>query len=331
MNQAGADKAAHDYSFWVKLASSCAVFAAISMILVKIWAWYVTDSASMLASLTDSVFDVAASLINFFVIRYALMPADEDHKFGHGKAESLAGLAQSAFIFGSGLLLVLHAVDALKSPQPLNRPELAIYATLFSVFMTLALVMVQRIAIARTRSLAVRADSLHYQSDLLMNSAVLVALWLSTQGYFAMDAWFAIGIALYLMWGAWGIAKDSADTLMDKEMPEDIVRQVEQIANAHPHVHGIHDIRTRQSGRTIFVQFHLELDDDLKLVDAHGIADKVEAAVVREIPDAQVLIHQDPLSVAKKNGVHKAPSDDKNDEATPTVTRPSQSHQKTSE
>lgn len=293
------------YGYWVKLASSFTLLAAMSMILVKTWAWYRTDSAVMLASLTDSFFDVAASLINFFVLRYALMPPDEDHKFGHGKAESLAGLAQSAFIFGSALLLILHSVDQLKYPTALNRPELAVYATIFSVFMTLVMVSVQRLAIRRTNSVALKGDSLHYQSDLLMNLAVLLALWLSSQGYLAMDGWFAIGIALYLMWGARDIGLQSMATLMDKELPEEYSAQIEEIVRADPRVHGVHDIRTRQSGRTIFIQFHLELDDNLKLVDAHDITVKVEEAVSRQIPEAEVLIHQDPISVTlpEKNPV----------------------------
>ncbi|WP_088331478.1 cation diffusion facilitator family transporter [Lacimicrobium sp. SS2-24] len=287
------------YAFWVKLASTFALVAAFSMILVKIWAWYVTNSATMLASLTDSVFDVVASVINFFVIRYALMPADDDHKFGHGKAESLAGLAQSAFIFGSAMLLIFHSVDRLKDPAPLNQPILAVYATLFSVVMTLILVAVQRLAIRRTNSVAIKADSLHYQSDLLMNLAVLLALWLTTQGWLSMDGWFAIGIAVYLMWGARSIAMESANALMDKELPQEYTDTIEQVALANPKVHGVHDIRTRQSGRNIFVQFHLELDDNLKLVDAHDITVKVEEAVNRKIPEAEVLIHQDPVSVAQ--------------------------------
>ncbi|GAA0357790.1 cation diffusion facilitator family transporter [Bowmanella denitrificans] len=289
------------YSYWVRLASSFALFAAFCMILVKIWAWYRTDSAAMLASLTDSFFDVAASVINFFVIRYALMPADDDHRFGHGKAESLAGLAQAAFIFGSALLLVLHSVDRLKNPIPLQQPMLAVYATLFTVVMTLALVGVQRMAIRRTRSVAIRADSLHYQSDLLMNLAVLLALWLSTQGYLSMDAWFAIGIALYLMWGAKGIVQESANALMDKELPESFSEQIMALATAHPKVHGVHDIRTRQAGRTIFIQFHLELDDNLRLLEAHDITVWVENKVKDAIPEAEVLIHQDPVSVTAES------------------------------
>lgn len=289
------------YGFWVKLATTLALVAATSMIVVKVIAWYQTDSATMLASLTDSIFDVMASVINFFVVRYALMPADDDHRFGHGKAESLAGLAQAAFIIGSALLLIFHSIDRLKNPHPVSRPELAIYATIFSVVITLLLVLVQRIAICKTQSVALKADSMHYQSDLLMNMAVLLAIWLTTAGFSSVDGWFAIGIAIYLIWGAREIAMESAAALMDKELPADFTQQIEQIVKQQPLVYGVHDIRTRQSGMTKFVQFHLELNDDMSLFDAHRISDKVEADIMAAIPEADVLIHQDPISVVKKD------------------------------
>ncbi|WP_416307051.1 cation diffusion facilitator family transporter [Neptunicella sp. SCSIO 80796] len=288
------------YSFWVRLATSLALIIAGSMILVKMWAWYQTDSATMLASLSDSIFDVAASVINFFVIRYALMPADDDHRFGHGKAESLAGLAQAAFILGSALLLIFHSLERIKNPHPVSRPELAIYATLFSVVVTLLLVIVQRIAIKKTQSVALKADSMHYQSDLLMNLAVLVAIGMTMTGYSSVDGWFAIGIALYLVWGAREIAMESAAALMDKELPSEFTLQIEQIVKQHPLVYGVHDIRTRQSGATKFVQFHLELNDNMSLFDAHRVSDKVEADIVAAVPEADVLIHQDPISVVNK-------------------------------
>ncbi|MFC7000362.1 cation diffusion facilitator family transporter [Pseudobowmanella zhangzhouensis] len=189
------------YQFWTRLASSAAVIAALCMITIKAIAWYMSDSAAMLASLTDSVFDVAASIINFFVLRYALLPADDDHRFGHGKAESLAGLAQAAFIMGSAMLLILHSIDRLKHPQPIDNGELAVYATIASVVITLALVALQIVAVQRTNSVAIKADSMHYRSDLLMNLAILLSLWLTMQGYYSVDGWFAIGIALYLIWG----------------------------------------------------------------------------------------------------------------------------------
>ncbi|MBC3767629.1 cation diffusion facilitator family transporter [Neptunicella marina] len=291
---------AEQYGFWVKLATTLALVVAGSMIFVKVYAWYRTDSASMLASLSDSIFDVAASMINFFVIRYAIMPADDDHRFGHGKAESLAGLAQAAFITGSAMLLIFHSVDRIKDPHALHQPQLAIYATLFSVVMTLLLVVVQRIAIQRTNSVAIKADSMHYQSDLLMNLAVLLAIWLSTSGYPQLDGWFAIGIAVYLIWGAKSIALESSQALMDKQLPDAFTQQVERIIRSHPAVLGVHDIRSRQSGMMTFVQFHLELQDDLSLFDAHAISENIEESISAQFENIEVLIHKDPVSVVKR-------------------------------
>lgn len=288
------------YGFWVRLASAFAVIAAASMILVKLYAWYQTDSAAMLASLTDSFFDVTASIINFFVIRYALMPADQEHRFGHGKAESLAGLAQAAFILGSAVLLILHSVERIKNPHPIQRPEIAVYATIFAIVITLLLVVVQYQALKRTQSVAIKADSLHYRGDILMNLGVLLAVWLSSIGYNSVDGWMAIGVALYLIWSAREIALESAAALMDKELPEQFTQQITSIVKQHPLVYGVHDIRTRQSGPTKFIQFHLELHDQMSLFEAHEVADKVEASIIREIPEAEVLIHQDPISVVNK-------------------------------
>lgn len=287
------------YQFWTRLASSAAVIAALCMITIKAIAWYMSDSAAMLASLTDSVFDVAASIINFFVLRYALLPADDDHRFGHGKAESLAGLAQAAFIMGSAMLLILHSIDRLKHPQPIDNGELAVYATIASVVITLALVALQIVAVQRTKSVAIKADSMHYRSDLLMNLAILLSLWLTMQGYYSVDGWFAIAIALYLIWGAKDIALESAAALMDKELPPEFTADIERIVCAHPRVHGVHAVRTRQAGHTKFVQLHLELDDKMPLLEAHGITDAVEEAIMRAYPEADVLIHQDPISIVR--------------------------------
>ena len=289
-----------NYQFWLKLTSTLAVFAAASMIVVKIYAWYQTDSATMLASLTDSIFDIAASIINFFVLRYALTPADDDHRFGHGKAESLAGLAQATFIMGSAMLLAFHSVERIKNPLPIVRPELAIYASIFSIVVTFLLVLVQRMAIKRTHSVAIKADSLHYQSDLLMNIAVMLALYLSTLGMYWSDGVFAIGIALYLVWGAKGIFLEAGAALMDKELPAELTQQIEDIVKQQPKARGVHAIRTRQSGHTKFIQMHLELDDNLTLLQAHQITVAVEQAIEAEIPGADVSIHQDPVSVVNQ-------------------------------
>lgn len=295
MNNSGNEK----YSYWVRFASSAAIFAAFSMILVKGYAWLNTDSASILASLTDSVFDIAASVVNFFAVRYALTPADDDHRFGHGKAESLAGLFQSAFITGSALLLIFHSLGQISHPNHVENISVGLAAIYFSIFVTLLLVVVQTYALKHTSSIAIKADSLHYKGDLLMNVGVLAALYLTQLGYASIDSWIAISIAMYLFYGAYIVGKESVQSLMDKELPSEDEQRILHIAQNMPLVKGVHDIRTRQSGGTVFIQMHLELDDNLILLDAHDVSDNVEAALEDVYPSSDILIHLDPVSVVR--------------------------------
>lgn len=289
-----------EYSYWVRFASSAAIVAAFSMIIVKGYAWLYTDSASVLASLTDSVFDVAASIVNFFAVRYALTPADDDHRFGHGKAESLAGLFQSAFITGSALLLIFHSIGRLSNPQSIENISLGLSAIYISIFITLLLVVLQTFALKKTGSIAIKADSLHYKGDLFMNVGVLIALYLTQIGYSFLDSWIAIGIAVYLFYGAYEVGTESVQSLMDKELSNDDQQTIMSIAQNTPLVKGVHGVRTRQSGGTIFIQLHLELDDELSLFDAHDVSDKVEAALENAYPYSDILIHLDPVSVVRK-------------------------------
>jgi len=294
------NKSNNDYSYWVRFASSAAIVAAFSMILVKGYAWLNTDSASVLASLTDSVFDVAASIVNFFAVRYALTPADDDHRFGHGKAESLAGLFQSAFITGSALLLIFHSVGRISHPQNIDNISLGLAAIYFSIFITLLLVVIQTFALKKTGSIAIKADSLHYKGDLLMNVGVLFALYLTQFGYSFLDSWIAIAIALYLFYGAYEVGSESVQSLMDKELSNDDQQTIMSIAQNIPLVKGIHGVRTRQSGGTVFIQLHLELEDDMSLLDAHDVSEKVEAALENAYPFSDILIHLDPVSIVRK-------------------------------
>lgn len=285
------------YSYWVRVASSAAIVAAFSMILVKGYAWLNTDSASVLASLTDSVFDVAASIVNFFAVRYALTPADDDHRFGHGKAESLAGLFQSAFISGSAVLLIFHSVGQFSHSQRIENISLGLNAIYFSIFVTLLLVVLQMIALKKTSSIAIKADSLHYKGDLFMNVGVLIALYLTQSGYASVDSWIAITIAVYLFYGAYQVGNESIQSLMDKELSSDDQEKITAIAQNTALVKGVHGVRTRQSGGTVFIQLHLELDDHLILLDAHDISDNVEVQLKNAYPNSDVLIHLDPISI----------------------------------
>lgn len=288
------------YSRWVTLASMAAVTTATLLILGKLIAWLMTDSSSLLASLTDSFMDISASLINLLAIRYALAPADEEHRFGHGKAESLAGLVQSAFISGSALLLVMHGISSMLNQVPVVRLEAGIWVSVGSIVLTLLLVSFQGFVIRKTNSVAIKADMLHYRSDLLLNGGVLVALVLAGQGWYWADGLFAILIGLFLVWGAGHIGYESVQALLDRQLPAEEQARIMALCCAVEGVHGVHDLRTRQSGPTRFVQLHLELDDQIPLVKAHQIADEAELAVRQAFEQMDVIIHMDPISVLTK-------------------------------
>lgn len=289
-----------EYQRLVKLASWGPLLAVSVLIVSKLYAWIMTGSASIMATLTDSVLDIGASGISFFVIRYALEPADDEHRFGHGKAESLAGLAQAAFICGSSLLLVFHAIGRLSQPAYLQHYAIGMWVAAFSIVVTLVLVLFQQWVVKQTNSVAIKADSLHYKGDLLLNAAVLLAIWLANKGVAYVDALFAILIALYLMYNAWTVAHESADSLMDKELSDEEHQKILELALNHPKVSGVHEFRTRQAGHTKFIQMHLEMDDSLTLYEAHLISEEVELALAAEFGEVDVIIHEDPESQSER-------------------------------
>lgn len=284
-----------DHGRLLRLATYASVATAVVLILGKLGAWLLTGSVSVLASLVDSLMDAGASLINLFAVRYALTPADEAHRFGHGKAEPLAGLAQAAFIGGSAVFLILYAVDRIRHPQPLAELGVGIAVMVFAIVTTLGLLLVQRHVIRRTGSTAIRADSLHYQTDLLTNVSVIFALALAAFGWPGVDPIFAIGIALYIFYSAGQIAFEALQLLMDRELPDEDRERIRSLALRHPEVRGMHDLRTRRSGLLVIIQLHLDLDRDLPLHRAHAIGDETAQAIREAFPDADVTIHHDPV------------------------------------
>lgn len=281
-----------------RLAAAASVSVAAVLIIAKISAWLATGSVSLLSTLIDSLLDLAASLVNLVAIRQALQPADREHRFGHGKAEPLAGLAQAAFIAGSAGFLLFHAGERLINPTPISNSVIGYAVMAFSMALTLVLVMFQRFVTRRTGSIAIRADALHYAVDLLTNAGVILAVVLSTQfGWLVADPLIAVAIALFILNGARGILKRSLDLLMDRELPETDRERIREVAKGHPGVIDVHDIRTRCTGTDTFVQLHLEMDPSLTLLDAHTIGDQVMRGVQQVIPGAEVLIHQDPHGI----------------------------------
>lgn len=282
----------------MRLATYASVGTASTLIAVKLVAWAMTGSVALLSTLIDSSLDAAASLINLWAVRHALTPADHEHRFGHGKAEPLAGLGQAAFIVGSGALLLAQAVNRLQHPVPVTNADIGTGVMVFSMALTICLVWFQKYVLRRTRSVAISADSLHYTGDVLMNGAVIVSLMLGQfLGWTSADPLFAIAIGAYLLWNAWTIALGSLDMLMDRELPEEDRARIRELTLAVPNVRGMHDLRTRLSGQQGFIQLHLALDDHLPLIKAHAIADQVEAAILAAFPHCDVLIHQDPASL----------------------------------
>jgi ferrous-iron efflux pump FieF len=280
---------------WATYASTA---TAALLIAVKLAAWGATGSMALLSTLIDSVLDLAASALNLMAVHHALQPADNEHRFGHGKAEALAGLGQAAFITGSGGLLLIEAGGRVINPAPIAHGEWGIGVMVFSILATMALVAFQRHVIARTGSLAISADSLHYAGDVLINLSVIISLLLAMgPGWTVADPLFAMAIAAWLLFNAWNIMRGSLDTLMDHELPEADRERIRAIAGGHPGALSFHDLRTRTSGRQGFIQLHLELPGDLPLVQAHRIADDVEMAIRAEFPSFEVIIHEDPAGL----------------------------------
>lgn len=279
----------------MSLATYAATGVAVFLVVIKFLAFIVTGSVALLGSLIDSLLDGIASIINMIAVRHSLQPADHEHRFGHGKAEAIAGLGQAAFIIGSALFLVFESISRLYRPEPVSAGYVGLAVIVFSICLTVGLVAFQKYVVDRTGSVAISADSLHYRGDLFMNVAVLAALFLSSFGGWPQaDPVFAIGIAGYIGYSAWQIFSISYDQLMDRELPDADRDKIRTIAIGHDDVVSLHDLRTRKSGTDVFIQLHLELDPNMTLLDAHTVADQVEESVKQVFPDAQVLIHQDP-------------------------------------
>jgi len=279
----------------VKYASYASVVVACILILAKFFAWQVTGALSLQASLIDSVLDGLASLLNMFAIREAHRPPDAEHRFGHGKIEAIGALAQSIFIFGSASWLFYEAGNRFLHPESVEEAGIGLGVMGFSIVLTLALVLYQKHVFKRTHSIAIQADSIHYQSDLFINISVIIALLGSRfNGMSFLDPLIGTGIAAYILYTAWKVVAQSFDILIDREFSQEDRQKIIQLVLNHPQVLGYHDLRTRSSGTQKFIQIHLEMDGDLTLKTAHKISLEVILKIQQAFPYTEVLIHEDP-------------------------------------
>ena len=285
----------HAHGDLTNRAAIASVTMALFLLALKIFAAAETGSVALLASLADTGFDVLASVLTLFSVRYAAMPADDDHRFGHGKAEALSALLQVVLITVSAILIGWRAIVRLGEQEQTSHPEYGIGVSVIAIIATLGLLAYQRHVVRKTGSVAIQADHVHYQSDLLLNLAVIIAIVLDTMlNVRGADPLFGIAIAAWLMWGAYRAARIALDQLLDREWPEEKRERFIEVALRHPELRGIHDMRTRSSGVHDFCQFHVWVDPNMTVKEAHRIMDEVEQALMDEFPGVEVLIHPDP-------------------------------------
>jgi ferrous-iron efflux pump FieF len=282
----------------VRSAGLASVTVALTLVIIKIWAWLATGSVALLGSLADSGLDLLASTMTLIAVRFALEPADREHRFGHGKLEAIAGLAQSFVILASAAYVGLEAVVRLIEPAPVEAPFVGIVVMLISLGLTILLVTYQNYVVRQTSSLAISADALHYRADVFMNLAVLVAIGMSSWlGWYRADPILGLLVVLIILASIRAIVLQALDVLLDRELPVEVRTKILAIAHRHEAVLGVHDLRTRTSGTHEFIQFHLELRPEIKLTRAHEICDEVETAVKQDFPRADVMIHADPFGL----------------------------------
>jgi ferrous-iron efflux pump FieF len=276
-------------------AAVASVAVAVLLLGLKAWAAYTTGSMAMLGSLADTGLDVIASLVTLTGVRIAALPADSDHRFGHGKAEALVALVQVVLIATSALWIAFRSVERLMAGSETRSTEIGIGVSVVAMAATLLLIAYQRTVVARTGSVAIAADRAHYQSDLLLNISVIAALVLDQYAdLLGADAVFGLLIAAWLLFGAWRSAGHAVNQLMDKEWPEDERAAFLAAATEYPELAGLHDLRTRSSGSHHFVQFHVWVPGEWTVREAHDRLDAVEEALQARFPRTEILIHLDP-------------------------------------
>ena len=282
----------------VKSASIASLLVASTLIVLKYYAWVTTSSVSMLGSLADSLIDFLASVFVFIAITYSFLPADEKHRFGYGKSEGLAAFIQSLLIGISGIYVFIEAIKRLLNPSQINQPNIAIWIILVSIVLTIALIMYQRYVVKKSQSMAIESDQYHYLTDTFINLSVLFSIVITGWTRFTfIDAVVGLLISGVVLYTAFILLKKSFKILLDQEIQSSHRDQIRKIALQHPQVLGFHDLRTRDTGRKYIIQFHLELDPKMSLLESHRITDEVTDNILDVYPNSELIIHTDPLGI----------------------------------
>ena len=284
----------------MKLSTYITVAGVSLIILAKLYGWFATESVTILASLVDSLLDICVSIMNLLALHYALQPADKQHRFGHGKLEDITVFSQAVFFGFSGVFLIFEASKRIFHPndQVLNSGKLGIGILIFSIIITLMIVLFQHYVMRRSKSHVIEADSLHYITDFLTNVCAIIGIVVVTYWKIPIfDSITAIAISIYIIFNAMKLFKRAFNNLMDHELDEKERQVIIDIIRSHKKINGFHDLKTRYGGVKPFIQLHLELDPNMTLKEAHVIAIDIEHAILDKIPNAEIIIHQDPEGV----------------------------------
>lgn len=283
----------------IKIISLLSVIAASSILSLKIFAFIVTESVAILASLIDSALDVSVSVMNFLAIKYSLAPPDDKHRFGHEKIQDLAIFAQSIFFFGSGIFTILSAIQHFVLGVEIKDQFFGSMIMLITIIITVIIIILQSYVIKITNSNIIKADKLHYTTDLLTNIAVVIGVYISID-YPIVDIILGTLIAIYIIYGAYNLFTDATKRLLDEEFEPQERQKIINIIREIKEVKGLHDLKTRKAGNKPFIQFHLEFDQNISLKDSHTIVEKIEKLIEEKFIGAEIIIHQDPEGIDEK-------------------------------
>jgi len=282
----------------VRSASIASLLVASTLIVLKYYGWVATNSISLLGSLADSLIDFLASVFVFIAISYSLLPADAKHRFGYDKSEGLAAFIQSLLIGISGIYVCFEAITRLLNPSQINQPNIAIWIILVSIALTIALIVYQKYVVKKSQSMAIESDQYHYLTDTFINLSVLFSIVITGWTRFTfIDAVVGLLISGVVLYTAFILLKKSFKILLDQEIQSSHRDQIRKIALQHPQVLGFHDLRTRDTGRKYIIQFHLELDPKMSLLESHRITDEVTDNILDVYPNSELIIHTDPLGI----------------------------------
>lgn len=283
---------------WRKKGAIASVSVASFLVVAKIIAYLNTGSIALMTSLVDSAIDLIASSITLFSVIRAALPPNKKHRYGFDKIESLAAMAQAIFIFSSAGYILYQSVERLVTPQEIFKLDVALWVMVLSIFMTMALIKFQNYVIVKTRSVAIKADSLHYKGDLLMNTAVIISLVITQYtGLVKVDAIFGVLVAVILLKSSYDIFKEALGVLIDRELSEEERQTIISLVKEHHEVTDVHDLRTRHSGYRTFIEFHMEVYGGMDLFKVHDITEEIEREIYDKFPDADILIHPEPHGI----------------------------------